>query len=166
MERCERLGKLIGMSAEDVQNNIDEGMIEILIELNSKGYRTNGCCEGHLKDNYWHGYISFTHSYKFPIYPKDFSAMRKRESYEWNGKDEESRQNFLNGLKEWAKMLPYKPLIEKKNYTLMGKSKNRLNAREKVLINTTNFEDIKAILNRRDMDKYDLRIFETVIERY
>ena len=106
------------------------------------------------------------HPYKFPVYPKDFSAMRRRESYEWNGKDEESRQSFLNGLKDWAKMLPYKPLIEKKNYTLMGKTKNRLNAREKVLMNTTNFEDIRAVLNRRDMSKYDLRIFETVIERY
>ena len=166
MERYERLGKLIGMSAEDVKNNIDEGMIEILIELNDKGYKTIGCCEGHLQDDYWHGYICFAYPYKFPVYPKDFSAMRKRESYEWNGKDEKSRQEFLDGLKDWAKMLPYKAPIIKKNYTLMGKSKSRPNASEKVLINTTNFEDIKALLNRRDMYKYDLRIFETVIEKY
>jgi len=169
MERYERLGKLIGMSAEDVRDNIDRGMIEILIELNEKGYKTIGCCEGHLNalnNKCWNGYICFAYPYKFPIYPKDFSAVRRRETYEWNGKDEESRQEFLNGLKEWAKQLPYKTPIEKINYTLMGKPKNRSNASEKVLINTTNFEDIKAILNRRDMKKYDLRIFETLMSRY
>ena len=166
MKKSENLGNLIGMSAEWVENNIDKGMWDILIELNKKGYYTISCCEGHLRDNSWNGYIGFCYPYNFPIYPNNFSSIRKHEFYYWDGTDEESRQEFLNNLFEWAKMLPYKAPIEKKIYTLYGKSKKRPTSREKVIISTYDYEDIKAIFNRRDMIKYDLRITESISSRY
>ena len=169
MKKSENLGNLIGMSAEWVEENIDRGMWDILIELNGRGYITGGCCEGHPNDlsGAWHGYIYFIHPYKFASYPTNFTAFRdKRKTYEWKGIGEDSRQEFLNGLLIWAKMLPKRNMYEKKVYTLMGKTKGRANSREKVLINTYDFEDIKAILNRADMCKYDLRIVENVVERY
>ena len=78
MTKYEKLGKLIGMSAEAIKENIDKGIIDILIELNRKGYRTLFSCEGHVgfnveavrkPENYWQGYIGFAKPYKFPIYP-------------------------------------------------------------------------------------------------
>ena len=165
MKRWENLGNLIGRSSEWVKENIDDGMIDILIELNKKGYKTIGCCEGHGEN--WHGYIYFAYHYKFIIYPQNFTKFsRKRCCYEWNGRGEESRKEFLKGLLKWAEILPYKAPIEKKCYTLMGRSKTRSNSSEKALINTYDIEDIKAILNRADMCKYDLRIVENIIERY
>ena len=168
MTKCENLGQLIGMSAEMVEQNIDKEMWDILIALNERGYNTVGCCAGHPDvDGNWNGYIYFAYPYIFPTYPLNFSTFRNNRRYfEWDGTDEESRKEFLDSLLEWALMLPYKAPIEKRCYTLMGKNKNRPNSREKVLINTYDFEDVKAILNRRDMSKYDLRIFENVIERY
>ena len=168
MTKCENLGQLIGMSAEMVEQNIDKEMWDILIALNERGYNTVGCCAGHPDtEGNWNGYIYFAYPYVFSTYPSNFSVFRNNRRYfEWDGTDEESRKEFLNSLLEWALMLPYKAPIEKRCYTLMGKNKNRPNSREKVLINTYDFEDIKAILNRRDMSKYELRMFENVIERY
>ena len=167
MTKYEKLGNLIGMSNEEVKEYIDEGMIDILIELNQKEYKTIFCCEGHLNENnQWNGYIGFAYPYKFSIYPKNFASTKKRAYYYWDGKGEESRQEFLNGLLKWAELLPVKSPIEKKTYTLYGKNKNRINSKEKILIATDNYEDIKIILNRRDMAKYDLRLIENIIETY
>lgn len=167
MTKSERLALLIGMPIEFVENEIDKGMVDILIELNEKGYYTTNCCEGHLRDNEdWNGYICFAYPYKFPVYPKNFSSVKKRQYYYWNGNGEQSRQTFLNELLAWAKTLPVKKPIEKKQYVLIGKNKKRPNSRDKILISTSDYEDIKIILNRADMVKYDLRINESVIGRY
>ena len=40
MKKSEELGKLIGMTSEGVEREIDKGMWDILIELNKKNYKT------------------------------------------------------------------------------------------------------------------------------
>ena len=66
MTKCEKLAEIIGVSVEFIEDNIDKGMLDILIELNRKGYITIFCCEGHLDDNdKWEGYIAFDKTYKF-----------------------------------------------------------------------------------------------------
>ena len=167
MTKLERLAQIIGLPIEVVEREVDKGMWDVIIELNDKGYRTIGCCEGHLNNkNQWNGYIGFAYPYKFNVYPKNFSSMKRRIFFYWDGKDEESRQKFLSELLDWAKTLPYKAPIEKRAYTLYGKSKTRANSKEKIIMSTNNYEDIKAILNRRDISKYNLRLVESVVERY
>ena len=167
MTKSERLEQLTGIPVNIIEEEFDKGMWDILIELNSKGYRTIFCCEGHLNNkNEWNGYIGFAYPYKFNVYPKDFTLSKKRTYYYWDGKGEESRQKFLNELLKWAKLLPVKTPIEIKNYTLYGKNKSRANSKEKILLSTNDYEDIKIILNRRDMIKYDLRLVENVVKTY
>ena len=78
------------MSAEAIKENIDKGIIDILIELNRKGYRTLFSCEGHVgfnveavrkPENYWQGYIGFAKPYKFPIYPPKYNKVSKDKMY-------------------------------------------------------------------------------------
>ena len=167
MMKLERLEQLTGISAEVIEEKLDKGMWDIIIELNSKGYKTVGCCEGHLNDKgEWNGYVGFIYPYKFNVYPKNFASVKKRMFYYWSGKNEDERQIFLDELLSWAKLLPVKDIIEKKVYTLYGKNKNRASSKEKVLISTNDYEDVRIILNRRDMSKYDLRLVENVIGRY
>ena len=167
MTRLERLEQLTGIPAEVIEEKLDKGMWDIIIELNSKGYKTVGCCEGHLNDKgEWIGYVGFIYPYKFNVYPKNFASMKKRKFYYWDGKGEDKRQEFLDELYRWAMLLPIKEPIDRKVYTLYGKNKNRTNSKEKVLISTNEYEDIKAILNRRDMNKYKIRLVENVVERY
>lgn len=153
------------MPAEIVEQDIDRGMWDILIELNKKGYKTNVCCEGHLSESGWNGYIGFVYPFEFPTYPKNFSHMKNRMYYYWDGKTEESRQKFLEELLKWAEILPERIPVTEKTFTLIGRNKKRPASREKILINTNNYEDIKAILNRQDMEKYDLRIIENTVRK-
>lgn len=167
MTKIERLSNLIGMSVDAIEQDIDAGMIDILITLNEKNYKTIVCCEGHLRnDDTWDGYIGFAYPYDFVVYPMDFSNVKNRVYYYWNGKGEESRQEFLRKLYDWALNLPVRELVEVKNYTMYIKNKRRPNSREKILKSSNNYEDIRVLFNRADMYKYNIRIDERVIQRY
>lgn len=167
MMRLERLSNLIGMSVEGIEREIDDGMIDILIILNEKNYHTMACCEGHLReDGSWNGYIGFSYPYDFVVYPINFSNVKNRIYYYWEGVGEESRQKFLNELYDWALNLPVREMVEIKRYTMYVKNKKRPNGREKILKTSDNYEDIKVLFNRADMYKYNIRVEEKVIKKY
>lgn len=167
MTKIEKLSKITGIPIDVIVSEIDDGMIDILIELNSKNYRTCACCEGHLRaDETWNAYIGFIHPYVFNEYPTAFSNVKNRIYYYWDGKGEESRQKFLENLLAWAKRLPYRELEYEKGYTLYVKNKRNRNAREKILKYSTNYEDIRVLFNRADMYKYETRIEENILRVY
>lgn len=167
MTKSEKLAKLIGMTKEDVEREIDRGMWDILIELNSKNYFTNGCCEGHLKnDGSWNSYIGFNNSYNFINYPKDYDYARKQRYFYWNEKGEEKRQKMLSDILEWAKSLPKRNLIELKSYTLWGKNKRNLNSKWKILKTSLDYKDISIEMGRKQTSKYDTFVEEKIIKRY
>lgn len=169
MTKAERLSELIGVPAEAIESDFDEGMLDILIELNRKNYFTIYCCEGHPATNskhgeeYWNAYLAFASTYKFPQYPKNFfKVSHKRTFFYWQGNGEENRQEFLKELLNWAKCLPTRELKKVTTYHLIGKHKNQPN-REKLLAYTTDYEEIRCIMNRSDINKYtDFVLHETV----
>lgn len=175
MERYEKLGKLIGMSAENVKKYIDEGIIDILIELNKKRYFTLYSCEGHVgmnvdavnkPENYWQGYLSFAKPYKFAIYPPKYNKVTKNKmNFYWEGLGEESRQEFLERIYDWARCLPTLPKHFTKYYILEAKSKKQPNREPKTLVHSQDYEDIKLALASADMDKYfDIQMYEHKVE--
>lgn len=175
MTRYEKLGKLIGMSAEDVKQYIDDGIIDILIELNRKRYFTLYSCEGHVgfnveavrkPENYWQGYLGFAKPYKFEIYPPKYSKVSKDKMYfYWEGLGEESRQEFLTRIYDWARCLPTLPHTPVVHYILEARSKKQPNREPKTIVRTTDYEEIKLALASADMDKYfDVYVYEHVVE--
>ena len=165
--KAEKLSKLIGVPVDIVKNNIDKGMWNILIELNSKNYFTYACCEGHLNENEnWDGYIAFKNPYSFKEYPKAYDSSRHRTCFYWNGKGEKSRKEFLAELYEWALSLPYREIKEIKSYTLWGKNKRRINSNWRNLRTSNNYDDIRIELNRKQTEKYDTKIEEKIVGRY
>lgn len=169
MTKSERLGQLIGMPKEIVESEVDKGMWDILIELNEKNYYTIFCCEGHLSDHskygkdYWSGYLAFADTYSFPQFPKGFyKVSRKRTFFYWQGNGEESRQKYLEDLYDWAKCLPTRPKKRVTTYHLVAKHKNQPN-REKLIMYTNDYEEVRCVLNRCDMDKYfDFKLHENI----
>lgn len=167
MKKSEILAGLIHLPVETIENEVDKGMWDILIELNGKNYFTTYCCEGHLNSNdEWNAYLTFIHPYKFKEYPKNYDSVKKRSGFYWSGKGEESRQKFLTDLLLWAKLLPKRNVVEEKMYTLMGKNRRRANGQFKALKSSTNYEDIRIELNKKGIEKYELKLFETVYKRY
>ena len=165
--KAEKVARILNMSVNDVINELDRGMWDILIELNSKNYFTNGSCEGHLKeDGSWNGYIGFQQPYKFFEYPKEYDSSRQKRYFYWSGKGEDSRREFLENLYEWALSLPMRDLKVVKTYTLWGKNKNRPNSKWKVLRSSNDYEDIKIELNRKQTKKYELDFKEEIVRRY
>lgn len=169
MNKAEKLAKLIGIPTEIVKRDIDKGIWDILIELNKKHYYTQFSCEGHLAEEdsaypvgSWQGYLVFRNTYKFPQYPVRYSKVnRKRDTFYWNGVGEESRQEFLRSVLEWAKTLPVRPHKRVTWYTLICKSKSQPNRDYKTLAHTTDYEEIKCILAGAEMDKYtDVQLLE------
>lgn len=166
MKKSERLAQLINLPIEIVENDIDKGMWDILIELNSKNYFTDNCCEGHLNNGSWNGYISFKKAYKFSEYPIRYDNAKQKRAFYWSGKDEESRQEYLHNLYEWASNLPKREIKEVIVYTLWGKNKRRPNGVYKVLKRSTNYDDIRIELNKKNTEKYEIKIEKFVLERY
>ena len=170
MTKSEELGKLIGMPKEVVEEEIDRGMWDILIELNKKNYYTIYCCEGHCNDNarhgvnYWEGYIAFAETYKFMQFPKGFYKVgHNRKFFYWQGNGEESRQKYLSDLLNWARCLPTRQKRKITTYHLLAKHKNQPNREPKILCYTQDYEEIRCILNRADMEKYfDFELVENV----
>lgn len=166
MTKSEKLANLIGTNAEMVENEIDKGMWDILINLNEKGYKTIFCCEGHLdNNNNWQGYLAFAHTYKFMEYPKNFfKVSHNRMFFYWKGNGEESRQKYLTELYNWSCCLPKRKVEEVVYYVLEAKFKNQPNRDAKLLCNTTDYEEIRCLLNRADMEKYfDFKLYEKVL---
>lgn len=165
MTKSERLAALIHLPVEIIENDVDRGMWDILIELNKKNYFTSVCCEGHLReDGTWNGYIGFKDAYNFAKYPKEYDNAKKQMYFYWNGKGEESRQKFLSELLEWAKSLAPRELKEVKMYTLYGT--NKRSGKRKVLVCSYDYKDIKIEYNKKSIVKYDTELVEKVVRRY
>ena len=167
MMRYERLAELIGVSVEDIETDFDEGIIDILITLNEKNYFTNYCCEGHLNNkNEWNGYISFVYPYSFKEYPHNFSSAKNKKAFYWDGKGEESRQEFLKELTQWANILPIREVVKNKSYTLWGKNKSRANSKWRILKSSSDYDEIRIELNKKATKKFDVRVTKNVIGEY
>ena len=156
MKKSKNLGDLLGMSAEWIEENIDEGMWDILIELNRKGYITIFCCEGHLNDKgKWEGYIAFDRTYKFAEYPTNFyKCNNHRRFFYWRGVGEESRKEYLESLLKWARTLPMREKEKIVMYNLTGKNKKYPNREEKLFYYGSDYEEIRCIMNRADIKNY------------
>jgi hypothetical protein len=128
----EKLAKLLNMSIEQVYD-IDEEMRPIIYTLNSKGYTTLGCCQGHtervLEKSPVFVIITFRDTCKFSIeppripksrtkkyggidYPRPYSCphnigvcyvTRKNGTYE---QKEQERKEFMQIITDWANELP------------------------------------------------------------
>lgn len=161
MTKIKRLSELIGMTEEEIRENIDSGMIDILLVLNEKGYITIGCCEGHLNEkNEWNSYLGFEFSYNFNEYPKNHSYSRqKRRFFYWDGVGEESRQEMLNDVLAWANSLPTHEPVYEYYYSLFGT--NKRSHKTKILAVSNNYEDIRCRLQQKDISKYDIEIKKT-----
>ena len=167
MTKYERLAELIGISVENIENDFDEGIIEILITLNEKNYFTNFCCEGHLNSkNEWNGYISFIYPYSFKEYPHNFDSAKNKKAFYWSGKGEESRQEFLRELTQWANILPKREVITNKSYILWGKNKTRANSKWRVLKSSSDYDEIRIELNKKATQKFDIKLSENIIGEY
>ena len=165
MTRYEKLGNLIGMSADVVKDVIDEGMVDILIELNEKGYTTIFCCEGHLNNKErWEGYIAFDRTYNFTEYPMGFYKFNNhRRFFYWRGVGEESRQEYLENLLRWARTLPTREKEKIVMYNLTGKNKKYPNREEKLFYYGDDYEEVRCIMNRADIKNYfDFRLYENI----
>ena len=165
MTKCEKLAEIIGVSVEFVEDNIDKGMLDILIELNRKGYITIFCCEGHLDDNdKWEGYIAFDKTYKFVEYPQGYYKYNNhRRFFYWRGNGEESRQEYLDNLLKWARILPTKEKEKVVMYNLTGRSKKYPNREPKLFYYGNDYEEVRCIMNRADIQNYfDFELYEDI----
>lgn len=128
MSRYEELKKYVIPTENDIKD-IDEGMWDILIELNKKGYKTRYCCEGHVsKNSRYSAYLSFEDGCAPktvpPLFPfgrvtgvSAYSRVTKNgNNFYWFGSrskkkswtlddEEKERQQLLKDLYEWAKEL-------------------------------------------------------------
>ena len=91
---------------------IDKLMLPIIRELNEKGYKTTGCCAGHLSDNYLNIYICFAEDYDFEEPFPDggqYSKVKHCISYGVFAEDCDNLEDFqretLWKLSDWAEML-------------------------------------------------------------
>lgn len=131
MAKLKELAKVLNTTTNWIKNNIDEEMVDIIYELNNKGYKTFGCCQGHLdnKDDSWHSYIGFSRAYEFYKYPLiDSYRMSKTSSsglcLYWDGKGEENRKKCIEQILEWALYLPQCTYRKPLYYWLYIKNKN------------------------------------------
>lgn len=171
MTKAETLSKLVGIPVEHI-NEIDKGMWDILIELNKKGYYTVFSCEGHCssrpdkkgKVGYWNGYLAFVTPYKFVNYPpKFYKTNRKRTFFYWDGYGEDSRKEYLDNVLKWAITLPTREKKRVTTYHLLAKIKSQPNREPKLLAYTQDYEEIRCILCRADMDRYfDFELHENI----
>ena len=102
------------------KHNIDKGIRDTIIELNRKNWITIACCEGHIKDNSWEGYVAFSKDYNFKKSPP---CIKKGKIYYKKGTTERQRLKWLKDLERWANKLPQNNDCNDKLYVLLGKNK-------------------------------------------
>lgn len=99
--------------------DIDEELIPHIKLLNSKGYATKYCCQGHVYNSVPHLYIMFEFEYDFEIEPpkgftdsiNDYNEIRKScIEFITSKKDEYSKSKDLSkariDLLKWIQKLP------------------------------------------------------------
>ncbi|MEY8369822.1 hypothetical protein AALA24_13825 [Anaerovoracaceae bacterium 42-11] len=111
---------------------IDDEMVEIIIDLNHKGYITRNCCAGHIKrrNQPMTTYVQFQKTYPFSSIPSGFYLEEQETDdgivnnvirtipFQGNRKDgfyaevggvilsqetlEDNRKAYINELKKWS----------------------------------------------------------------
>lgn len=91
---------------------IDKLMLPIIRELNEKGYKTTGCCAGHLYEDFLNIYICFAEDYDFDQPFPDggrYSKVKHCISYTASAEDCDNLADFqretLYQLSDWVEML-------------------------------------------------------------
>lgn len=116
----------IKLKYESRKVQIDKEIMDIIIELNNKGYKTVGCCQGHWNDlynGYWATYIYFEHPLDIENYPPLYDLTKKRgkrysviekngKFFSWfggvKGTREEKRaehKELIEEIREWVERL-------------------------------------------------------------
>ena len=159
----------LGVSAE-VLADIDKGIIPLLYELNKKGYKTCGSCEGHTRaiDGKWNIALGFAHQYKFITIPIVSTYKFSRESnmlfMNWDGIGEENRLKKLDDLLEWAKSLPiHNKTVKTITHTLIGTNKKGRSLRLKT---SNNIEEIRFEMMKEKNQKYNMVVIDNVTEEW
>lgn len=90
-------------------------MVPIIRELNSKGYRTTGCCAGHLEEDEFKTtgiYIAFAEDYDFDEpFPRGGKYIKTKHAIQYvpSVEDHDNLSAFqsetLAKLEDWAEML-------------------------------------------------------------
>ena len=159
----------LGIDKETL-DGIDKGIIPLLYELNKKGYKTCGSCEGHTRatDGKWNIALGFAHQYYFITIPIVSTYKFGRESnmlfMNWDGIGEENRLKKLDDLLEWAKELPtHNKTVKTRMYTLIGTNKK---GRQFRLKTTTNLEEIRFEMSKEKNQKYNMIVIDNVTEEW
>ncbi len=172
MSKTEELEKIIGIPANIIEEQFDHGILDILLELNRKGYYTIFSCEGHCDPNpdkkgnvgHWEGYLAFNDTYRFEEYPPKFYKYNNhRRFFYWNGYGEESRLKYLEDVLRWARTLPTREKKKVVVYHLLGKNKKHPNREPKLFYYGEDYEEVRCIMNRSDIDNYyDFQLMENI----
>ena len=94
---------------------IDKLLVPIIRELNSKGYKTKGCCAGHPQEESFKVsgiYISFDKDYDFDEpFPEGGKYSKSKHSIQYTPTEDDYvdlfayQQKILDQLEDWAEML-------------------------------------------------------------
>ncbi len=94
---------------------VDKLMVPIIRELNSKGYKTTGCCAGHPEEDEFKTtglYIAFAEEYDFDEpFPEGGKYSKAKHIISYAPSDEdyknlvEFQMDILDQLQDWAEML-------------------------------------------------------------
>lgn len=165
---------MLGVTEEWVIKNIDEEMIEIIYVLNSKGYKTFACCQGHPSENgTWNMYIGFSDytvfkdtpyinfprvdTFKIPTPTNKFNGL----CLYWMGNNENDRQEQLRQILKWAKLLPNAVINKQKTvYNLFA-----YNTKGKRLFICSTNDYVKVLLNKakRKYKNYKFKVEERLV---
>lgn len=92
---------------------IDVNIQDQIRNLNKKGYRTSGCCEGHFQSYSVEPYVTFIKDYHFNKMPDGFSYKKSKngviaKTIHTKNKEEYDtlKRELLNNLSEWVEELP------------------------------------------------------------
>lgn len=107
---------------------IDDSMVDIILCLNRKNYRTEACCGGHPDSEVIDVYIGFKRFYDFQTIPEEFKYKKfsassiaslldwVRRSHKIKGDINTAINNAVNNLATWARNLPENPPVQDPQY--------------------------------------------------